>query len=182
MVRVTTPTEDQWPAVIEVLRQLYERGGRGSLREIAAEVGITHPTLIKIFSGETGLPYPATRRKIWAWVLTNLGNEPLELSTEARDLIATAAGTFEEATVRRTTSSLEDEALARTVIGDPNALRRVLGVIPAGNLKVRMAIIRQYEDVLIENAVPPPRWPAWFHEIREEILKAQEGDGGTDEA
>lgn len=144
-----------WEVIREELARVIEARGISEY-QAAQEIGIVHTTLGRLLSGESGAPYTRTREAIAQWI--------------ARHQRATHGGA--------PGSVAEDEDLVRTIIGDPNALRRVLGVVPADNIKIRIAIIRQYEDVLIENAVPPHRWPTWFNEIRDEIVSGGEKGGG----
>ncbi len=65
----------------------------------------------------------------------------------------------------------DEEALAESVIADPNTLRRALGVIQPDDYLTRIAIMREFEDMYIEAGYGPSRWPQWFNDLREEVMK-----------
>lgn len=162
---MTAPTEVEWPSILALLHRVQELTPK-SLRQVAREIGIAHPTLLNMLSDDPPMPHPRNRTKVAGWLAQEVEDLQLELSPGEE----TVLGRVVTMTVREPTGSYDDAVAVEAIIGDPNMLRRAMGVIPKDDYKTRIAIIREYEDVLIENGFPPPRWPQWFRELRKEIL------------
>ena len=70
---------------------------------------------------------------------------------------------------------VEEELAATTPVVDPNTARRAIKAISPSDMKTRLAVIREYEDVYLEAGFAPATWPQWFRELRREV----EGGGSA---
>lgn len=145
-----------WPEQREFLLSLLEEDVF-SLRQLAKEIGLSPSGLSQLLENADQKPQERTLEKVRTWIARLKREENVHLKS---DYVYSGTPMY----------VAEDAETARTLVIDPNLARRMVGKFSKDDVKIRVAIIREIEDVFLEAGVKPEQWPRWFLDLREEVI------------
>lgn len=148
-----TPTE--WHAALKQLRRRVSDGPK-SIRQIAEEIGITHPTLIKILSGETEDPYPKTKVRIFDWL-----ENQINIENVGRYAVQGTGTTYRSRVEPTEPSPSPEEELLEYFLENADQMATFMrtsteGLSPEHKRMVAFAILTGFKRMAVEQGMPIP--------------------------